>query len=145
MTWKLQNYEVIVPLFHYFLCHLFDRLPQLPVHPSTEYKRTNSLNYAPILFFDVTCHKKQSQTNRYPYIACHSRGRHPLPPYIRLLTIFSLTQPLHSFPIINQRRDKAVPHLYPWWKHTYTDTQSVADPPTNKAVVNNWAIPLAPS
>ena len=40
--------------------------PQLPVQPSTEFTRNDTLHSDPMLFFDRTCHKTHSQTNRHP-------------------------------------------------------------------------------
>ena len=60
--------------------------PQLPVQPSTECTRTDTLHYDPIYFFDGTCHKTQSQTNCPPSIEHHRRHVQPLPPSIRLLS-----------------------------------------------------------
>ena len=42
--------------------------PLIPVNPSTECTRTDTLNSDPFLIFDGTCHKTQSQTNRHPSI-----------------------------------------------------------------------------
>ena len=53
--------------------------PQLPVHPSTECMRTDTLHSYSILYLDVACHKTPSQTNNHPYIDFHSRLRKPLP------------------------------------------------------------------
>ena len=84
--------------------------PQLPVQRSTECTRAYTLNYDPFFIFDGTCHKIKSQTNRHPSINYHSRRRKPLPPTIILLSTCLLTPSVHSFSVIDQRCDKAVPH-----------------------------------
>ena len=81
----------LYPYFIYFLkCDWF---PHLPVQPSTECTRTDTLNYDPILFFDGMCHKTQPQTNHHPSIGRHSRHVQPLTPTIRLLSTCALTPP----------------------------------------------------
>ena len=65
--------------------------PQLSVQPSTECTRTDTLHSDPIWFFDGTCHKTPSQTNRHPSINRHILHVQTLPPYIRLLGICALT------------------------------------------------------
>ena len=68
--------------------------PQLPVQPSTEYTSTVTLNYDPIRFFDGTCLKTKSKTNRYPSINRHRRRGKPLPPSICILSTCDLTPSL---------------------------------------------------
>ena len=92
-----------------------------------------------------TCHKTQSQTNRHPSVNFHSRRRQILPPPILLLCTCALTSSVYYLHFIDRRFDKVVPHPYSWIKFIYTDTQSAADPLTEKAAVNNWPILLAPS
>ena len=65
--------------------------PQLPVQPSIECLRTDTLSSNPNLVFDGTCHKTQSQTNRHPSIDRHSRRGNPLPLSIRLVSTCALT------------------------------------------------------
>ena len=83
--------------------------PQLPVHPSTECTRTDTLNSDPLFIFEDTCNKTQSQTNRHPSINCHGCRIKPLPPSILLLSTCVLTPSVHSFPVIDQCYEKAVP------------------------------------
>ena len=68
----------VIVTFISFLSYLRGVFPQLPVHPSTECTRTDTLHSDPFLFFDRTCHKTQSQTNRHPSIKWHSYHRQPL-------------------------------------------------------------------
>ena len=70
---------------HYFifLSCLRDVFPQLPVQPSNEFMRTDTLNSDPFLIFDVTGHKIKSQTNHHTSINVHSRYRQPIPSSIR--------------------------------------------------------------
>ena len=75
----------------FFKSYFRDVLPQLPIKPITSFKRNNTLNHYPIPFFDGTCHKTQSQTNRHPSIDRHSRRGQPLPPSIRLLITCAIT------------------------------------------------------
>ena len=99
--------------YFFFLSCLRDMFPELPVQPSTECTLTDTLNSDPFFIFDGTCHRTQSQTNRRPSKNCHSRRGKPLPTSILPLSNFSLTPSVHSFPVINPRCDKAVPHPYP--------------------------------
>ena len=64
--------------------------PHFPVQHITECTHTNTLHYDPICFFDGTCHKTQSQTNRHPSIDRHSRCRKTPPPSIRLIITCAL-------------------------------------------------------
>ena len=70
------------PYYFYFVICFRDVFPQFPVHPSTEFTRTDTLHSDPIYFFDGICHKTQSQTNRHPSIDRHIRYGQPLPPFI---------------------------------------------------------------
>ena len=74
---------------HYFIFKscLHDVFPQLPVQPSTECTRTDTLNSNPFLIFHGTCHKTQSQTNGHLSINCNIRRRKPLPTSILLLRL----------------------------------------------------------
>ena len=87
------DFCIVTSLYPYFIfkscfCYWF---PQIPVHISNEYTRTDTLNSDPILFFDETCHKTQSQTNRQTSINRNIRHGQPLSPYIRLLSTCALT------------------------------------------------------
>ena len=84
--------------------------PQFPVQPSTECTRTDTLNYDLFFIFDRTGHKTQPQTNIQPSTKCHIRRGKTLPPSILLLRTCALIPSVHSFPVIDQRYDKAVPN-----------------------------------
>ena len=75
--------------------------PQLPVQPSTECVCTDTLNSNSILFFDRSCHNKQSQTKQHHSIKHHILHRKPIPPYIFLLSTCALNPSLHYLPVIN--------------------------------------------
>ena len=62
--------------------------PHLPEHPSNEFTCTDTLHYDPFLFFDGTCHKTQSQTNRHPPLNVIAVvDNHPLPPFASLALV----------------------------------------------------------
>ena len=70
--------------------------PQIPVQPSIECTRTDTLHYDPIRSFGGTCHKTQSQTNRHPSIDPNIRHGRPFPPSISLIITCALNPSLRD-------------------------------------------------
>ena len=74
--------------FIFFLSFLRDVFPQLPVQPSTECTRTDTLQYDPFFFYG-TCLKTQSQTNRPTPLstAIATEENHSLPLFVSLTIV----------------------------------------------------------
>ena len=81
----------VMLLYYYFIFQIIfcDWFPQISVHPSSECTLAETLNSDRIIFFDKTCHKKQSQTNPHPYIEGHICHAKLLPTPILLIRTFA--------------------------------------------------------
>ena len=84
---------------HYFIfkSYLRDVFPQLPVHPSTEYTRTDTLHSDPICFFtEHVINHNHKPTATPPSTVIAATDNHSLPPFASLARVPPPPPPLRE-------------------------------------------------